>query len=312
MSPRPVLLLIFNRPDTTAQVLQAISTWDISTLYIAADGARGDRTQEAALCETTRNLALELSSHHQVVTLFREENLGCGRAVAEAISWFFSNEEAGIILEDDCVPNSDFYNFCDQLLDHHADDEKVMMISGNNFLWERQISPNTYIFSRYNHIWGWATWRRAWKHFEWEMSEWPTLRETSWLFDVCHGQRDSERYWRRTFDSVFSQQIDTWDYKWTYSVWRQQALSVTPPSNLVDNIGFFTDATHTLARPEWLDRLRTEPLSFPLNPANDIVADLEAERFTDINIFNVHPPLHRRARTLVGRALRKLHLISTP
>lgn len=297
---RPVLLIVFNRPDTTQQVVNAIANWDISTLYVAADGPRSDRDEEP-LCAQTRAVATSLAQKFKVRTLFRDKNLGCGFAVAEAITWFFEHEEAGIILEDDCVPNSDFYRFCDELLDRHADDDQVMTISGNNFLWKRKMEPDSYLFIRHPHIWGWATWRRAWRHFDWEMAEWPDLRSTRWLRDVCHGSRPAKRYWRSRFDEVHQGAVDTWDYKWVYSSWRRGGLSITPPSNLVENLGFSPDATHTTTRPSWIDRLAIAPVKFPVRRHAVIKSDLDAERFTDLQIFGAVGLFKRVKRGIARR-----------
>lgn len=291
----PILLVIFNRPELVRQVLEALSGWDIPTLYIAADGPRPDRPDDFERCREARDVAISMSRKWQSRVLFHGQNLGSGRAVASAIDWFFQHEESGIILEDDCVPNYTFGQFCSELLDRFQDDSQIMMISGNNLLEGRSFRDQSYSFIRHPHTWGWATWRRAWVCFDYEMRQWPMLRTSSWLLGVCRGDRKAELYWRRTFDLAAAQRSDIWDYQWTFCVWLYGGLSVMPRINLVHNIGFGSNATHTAAAPSWYSKVVTGPIEFPLTHPLAVQADLHAERFTDLEIFQVQESafLHR-------------------
>lgn len=303
--PVSVLLIVFNRPETTEKVLQAIRDWDISRLYIAADGPRPDRPEDADLCRRTRGLALELGDRYPTRTLFRNQNLGCGQGVADAITWFFEHEERGIILEDDCVPQADFARYCETLLDRYAFDDQVMMASGNNFLRGLDLPLNSYTFSSHPQIWGWATWRRAWVHFDYEMTDWPRLRQSKWLRRVCDGHRFTERYWKRIFDAVSRGEIDSWAYRWVYSVWNAKGISVMPPINLVDNVGFGPSASHTPEIPTWYERIPRGSLEFPLQRPVVVASNPRVDRLVETQIFQTRLPSQRRLmRSFRHRILR--------
>jgi len=239
-----VLFMVFNRPDTTTQVFEAIRRARPLRLYVAADGPREDRAGEDIRVESVRKIATAVDWPCDVKTLFRKDNLGCKQAVSGAITWFFEHEEEGVILEDDCLPHPDFFNFCETMLDFYRDDERVDVISGNNFQNGRKRGAGAYYFSKYNHCWGWATWRRAWCHYQGELPFWPEWKDSDDWKTVCPD--NVERcYWERIFDQVYAGAIDTWDYQWTACVWKHRGLTATPNVNLVTNIGFGVDATHT-------------------------------------------------------------------
>lgn len=298
----PVLLLLYARPKETQVLLDAIRDWDISNLYIAADGPRHGCPDDVERCREVRSLALANSRNHNIRTLFRDENLGPSRGVVSSIDWFFENEEAGIILEDDCIPSASFFPFCEELLEKYRDEPRVMMISGNNFLYEREMPTNNYVFTRYPHIWGWATWRRAWNLNDFDMTDWPEVRESPWLLDNCRGARDAEKYWRWIFDRSTRNGCETWDYPWVLSIWRHGGLSVTPARNLVTNIGFGPAATNTRHRPRFLNRVKYGPISLPLNHPHDIRVDEAADRWTEIEIFKTRSLLYRCGRSIARAA----------
>lgn len=239
-----VLFMVFNRPDTTTQVFEAIRRARPPRLYVAADGPRAARVGEAARVESVRKIATAVDWPCEVKTLFRDHNLGCKLAVSGAITWFFEHEAEGVILEDDCLPHPDFFNFCEAMLDYFRDDERVDVITGNNFQNGQQRGAGTYYFSKYNHCWGWATWRRAWRHYQGDLPFWPEWRQSDDWKAVCPDNVE-RRYWERIFDQVYAGAIDTWDYPWTACVWKHGGLTATPNVNLVTNIGFGVDATHT-------------------------------------------------------------------
>lgn len=239
-----VLFLVFNRPDTTTKVFQMIRQAKPPRLYVAADGARNSKEGEEGEIAKVREIATNVDWPCEVKTLFRDKNLGCKKAISEAITWFFENEEQGIILEDDCLPHLDFFHFCENLLDYYAEDEKVICITGDNFQNNQRRGDASYYFSKYNHLWGWATWRRAWQYYKGDISFWPEWSKSDkWQ---NHTPDKVERnYWERTFERVRAAEIDTWCYSWTCSVWYKNGLTATPNVNLVSNIGFGPDATHT-------------------------------------------------------------------
>ena len=239
-----VLFLVFNRPDTTSQVFDAIRRARPTRLYVAADGPRSGRADEVALVDRVRKIATEVDWPCDVKTLFRDQNLGCKRAVSNAITWFFENEEQGIILEDDCLPNLDFFNFCESMLEYYRHDERVHVITGNNFQNGQHRGTGTYYFSKYNHCWGWASWRRTWCHYDGNLSFWPSWKISNEWRANCPDNVE-RRYWEKIFDQVYAGNIDSWAYPWTASIWKHGGLTITPSVNLVTNIGFSLEATHT-------------------------------------------------------------------
>jgi len=209
-------------------VFEAIRQAQPARLYIAADGPREGRAGETDLCEQTRKVALEVDWPCQVTTLLRNENLGCKKAVSSAIDWFFEHEPEGIILEDDCLPARDFFRFCDELLEKYRDDPRVGSITGDNFISATWRPDESYYFSRFSHIWGWATWRRAWANYDVTMADWPNLGSRFIKTEVFAGNNQAAAYWSGVFDKVHKGEIDTWDYQWVFACFKNNWLSCIP------------------------------------------------------------------------------------
>lgn len=284
-----VLFLIFNRPDTTRLVFEAIRAAKPPRLYIAADGPRANRPNERLRCAEVRRIATAVDWPCEVKTLFREENLGCKLGVSGGINWYFENEEEGIILEDDVLPLPGFFEYCDELLLRYRDDIRVGVISGCNLISQRFNTSHSYFFSRYNHVWGWASWRRAWLHYDVRMSDWPTWRDEKGLRSISDGSKLFESYWRETFDRAFLDQIDTWDYQWTFSCWKSGMLAVLPANNQTHNLGFGPDATHTTAdTPDYVRASIPKPLIFPLHHPSEIMRNARADYLIGKFIFGIN------------------------
>ena len=272
-----VLFLVFNRPDVTARVFEAIRQAKPPRLYVAADGPREGRSGEAERVARVRAIAIAVDWPCEVKTLFRDINLGCKYAVTTAITWFFEQEEQGIILEDDCMPHPDFFPFCETLLRRYRDDDRVSVITGDNFQDGQWRGESSYYFSRYNHVWGWASWRRAWNHYNGELSFWPEWKQSAdWMTQLP--VRIERKYWEKIFDRMYAKQIDAWDYPWTASVWFHGGLTATPNVNLVSNIGFGPDSTHT-ANPNDVNANRpSAPLGQLIHPP-EIRRDIDADSY---------------------------------
>jgi hypothetical protein len=281
----PVLFLVFNRPNTTAKVFEQIRLAKPSKLYIAADGPRVSVPSDIEKCRQVRDIASNVDWPCEVKTLFREQNLGCKKAVSSAITWFFENEEEGIILEDDTLPHPTFFRFCDELLDKYRDDRRVMMISGDNFQFGQKRTSYSYYFSRYNHIWGWASWRRAWKYYDVDMKLWPEVRDSSWLNDVFEYPRDA-KYWEDVLQRVYLASVDTWDAQWTFACWLHSGLTILPNASLVSNIGFNVEATHTKYKDNPISNIPVEAMKFPIAHPDIILRDAWADDFTQKIVFN--------------------------
>jgi hypothetical protein len=261
----PVLFLIFNRPYTTSVVFKKIREAKPSRLYIASDGPREDNQNDKIKIAETRKVIDEIDWPCEIKTLFRKKNLGCKKAVSSAIDWFFENEEQGIILEDDCVPNLDFFIFCETLLDRYANNKKISVISGNNFQNGKWRGSTSYYFSKYPHIWGWATWRRAWSEYQADIPFWPAWKNSKEWLKITH-DKNERNYWNNIFKKVHSGKIDSWAYPWMASIWYKHGLTATPNVNLVSNIGFGEDSTHTKQKDSLESNIPTKPLGKITHP----------------------------------------------
>ena len=298
----PVLVLAFNRPDTTRRVLESLRAARPGEVFFAVDGPRAQRDAERKRVMEVRRLADAIDWDCRIHTLFREENLGCKLAVSQAITWFFSEVESGIILEDDCIAHPSFFRFAAELLARYEGDERISMISGDNFQGRRPRSEYSYYFSRYTHIWGWATWRRAWRLYDHQMKRWPELREAGWLSKML-GNRAAVDYWRRIFDETYGEKNSSWAYRWTFSAWTHGALTILPNVNLVSNIGFGATATHTLIRYRSGAALPVRPMEFPLKHPPACVRDEDADAHTQLTVYT-RSPWWRRFAGKVYRRLR--------
>jgi hypothetical protein len=245
----PVLFIVYRRPDLTARVFEAIAAARPRRLFVAADGPR--HPGEADACDAARRAASAVTWPCELLTDFAAANLGCQGRVRTALDWFFSHCESGIILEDDCLPAPDFFRFCDALLHRYRDDDRVVHISGETYRRAR-IPDHSYYFSKYALIWGWATWRRAWRAFDLEMRTWPDVRRDSRSL-ALYDSEDERAYWDGTFQQMHEGQLSTWDYAWMYACWTQ-GLSIHPAVNLVRNIGTPDGATHMTGANPFLGR----------------------------------------------------------
>lgn len=273
--------MIFNRPEATRRVFARLARARPPRLLVVADGPRAGVAGEAAKCADARAVIEAVDWDCEVLTNFAEHNLGCKRRISSGLNWVFETVEEAIVLEDDCLPDDSFFPFCEELLARYRTDERVTMISGDNFQFNRRRTPYSYYFTRYVHIWGWASWRRAWRHYDVEMKLWPELRETNWLRETL-GHEEAARYWQEIFELVYANQINTWDYQWAFACWAQNGLSIVPESNLVANIGFSDAATHTQAGNvlNKLENLPTVEMPFPLAHPPYVMRHGEADRFT--------------------------------
>ena len=301
----PVLFCVFNRPELTARVFEAIRELKPKHLLIASDGPRADREGEAIKVAETRKIVSKIDWPCEVKTRYQSENLGCKRAMSSAISWAFEHTEQLIILEDDCLPHLSFFRYCESLLDRYRDNPEVMMISGNNFQNSRR-SDASYYFSRWTHIWGWATWKSAWQHFDVDISTWPDVKRTAKLRSIFKDPLQYA-YWSRTLDLQHAGKINTWDFPWAYCVWSNGGLSILPEKNLVTNIGFGSDATHTTDPESKLSEIPAVDVGLLFHPL-DIKINEEADRYTWNSIFlsgvtgsSVPAPFWKRKLSLFRR-----------
>lgn len=295
----PVALFVFNRPETSRQVFDAVRAARPSHLLIVADGPRRGREGEEQLCRAARAVVEAVDWDCRVQTNYAEENLGCMRRVSSGLDWVFSEVEEAIILEDDCLPHPSFFPFCVELLERYRNEPRIAQISGDNFQFGRETSPYSYYFSRYNHIWGWASWRRAWEMHDNAMTDWPLFRDNKLLEGRLSGKREVA-YWTDVFNRVYTGEIDTWDCRWTFSCWKNNLLTVLPSKNLVSNIGFGPGATHTPV-PNRYAAMKTLEMEFPLCHPPDILADAVADDYSGVTMFQ-KPLLLRRILNRIRKA----------
>lgn len=293
----PVLLIGFNRPAQTERMIDTLIAVGAKNVYVAIDGPRDGNKQDQLLCTEVQRLVNSAKWPGTIEKRYRAVNLGCRRGVSEAISWFFDHVAEGIILEDDCLPDDTFFEYCRQLLETYRENPRIGMISGSTFFPGRTGAPFSYSFSRYPHIWGWATWRRAWRKYDSDLEHWDVPGALETLERVSGGSKQFVAFWRKLIDHVKKGQIDTWDYIWSYSFWRAGFLSVSPGTNMITNIGFHEQATHTRSKPIGKSfRPKSLPLSFPLKHPKSIEPDFFLEKLTRELAMGVRG---KRLRTLL-------------
>lgn len=274
----PILLLIFNRPAQTLQILERIRQQRPAQLFIAADGPRPDKTGEDLLCRQTREAVLQaIDWPCEVHSLFREYNLGCAVAVSSAIDWFFSEVNEGIILEDDCLPDPSFFPFCCQLLERYRNNPAIMHIGGTNYQAGVKRGHASYYYSRYAHIWGWATWRRAWQYYDLTLLRYKNVPTN-----------DLPTQFTKSLNTFFERKMDTWDTQWFLTVLFNKGLAITPNINLVRNIGYGKGATHTKSEPRWFSTMVYGSIPEIVHPET-IALDHAADEYSKATVFRFNP-----------------------
>jgi len=272
----PILFLVFNRPDTTIKIFNAIRNVKPQKLFIACDGPRYKNKSDVENVQKVRNYINDgIDWQCEVHTLFRDKNLGCKIAVSSAINWFFEKNEMGIVLEDDCVPHPSFFNYCEEMLIKYKDEKQVMQISGFNAL--KYVSlKESYYFAKFGPIWGWATWRRAWQKYDLRMKDWEIIKKEKLYKQYCDSKM--EEIWRvNTYDKTFKGEINTWDYQWSFAKLINNGLSIIPVNNLIKNIGFGENATHT-KKITYLNYRTDLGINFPLIHPNSIIRNKELDK----------------------------------
>jgi len=297
----PVAFVIFNRPDTTEQVFAEIRKVRPATLLVVADGPRGDRPDDIKQCAAARAIIEGVDWDCEVLKNYSDVNLGCGIRPATGFDWVFSMVEEAIILEDDCLPHPTFFPYCQELLGKYRDDRRIMSVSGDNFQYGRRRTKDSYYFSRYAQTCGWATWRRVWQYYDFDMKLWPEVRDGEWLFDifasiqtVSHsGQRqirvmggaDIVQYWQRMFEAAYTKKIDAWDFQFAFTSFLQSGLHILPNVNLISNIGYGPSGTHTKNANSFLANLSRVAMDFPIRHPAFIIRDRWADAFLQANNF---------------------------
>lgn len=287
----PVAFIIFKRPHTTERVFEAIRQAKPPKLFVIADGPRADYDGEAEKCEATRAIIERVDWDCEVLKNYSDINLGCAKRLPSGLDWVFNQVEEAIVLEDDCLPHPTFFPFCQELLERYRDDERIGTIIGQNLQFGRKRTEYSYYFSIYNRCWGWATWRRAWQYFDFDMKLWPEIKERQFLNDILIGDHKAVRYWNQLFQDTYDRHISTvWDYQWTFTCWLRSQLSIVPNVNLISNIGFGNDATHSKStKGSFVKKFADMPLeaiNFPLKHPPFMIRDLKSDHFMQRTFFD--------------------------
>jgi len=242
----PVVLIIFNRPDLLKKTFEKVRQYQPKELFIIADGPRKDHPGEAEKCIETRNVVSNIDWECKVYQNYSADNMTSAKRVRTGLSWVFKKVDRAIILEDDCVANSDFFDYCSTLLELYKNEEKVWTITGDNFQSGRKRGSASYYFSKYFHCWGWATWARCWNiAIDENLSFWPSLKSSK-DWEMIHPNKDERKYWGDIYEDIYNGKVDYWDYWFQASVTNNYGLTATPNVNLVTNEGFGPDATNTI------------------------------------------------------------------
>lgn len=303
----PLLFMVFNRPDTTRVVFEEIKKLKPAFLYISADGPRDHVPTDAQKCKEVREIVTAIDWPCQVKTLFREKNMGCKLAPSSAITWFFEQVPEGIILEDDCVPDPTFFTFCALMLEKYRDTPQVLQIAGNNFQQNnpRYTQDGSYYFSVLPYLWGWASWRRAWKLYDIDIKEWPKAKEQKTLLSVL--KPAVYEYWANLWDVYYGGVQNSWDRPWAFVFMLNRGLSINPGVNLISNIGFGAEATHTKNPESELSKMPVKSMVFPLIHPKEIKPNANADAFTFKHQFGIDATFKQHLTGIIRRNLPGLY-----
>ena len=298
----PVAMIVFNRPQTTRVVFDAISKIRPAKFLVIADGPRASHSGEEERCAQVREIVRAVDWPCELLTNFADSNLGCQERVISGLDWVFSLVEEAIILEDDCLPDLSFFPFCRELLERYRGDSRISYISGANLVQDYTKIDDSYFFSQIGGIWGWATWRSEWHRYDRHLRDWPELRNENKLAEVFDQPR-AAAYWTRIFNLMHENKgPNTWDYQWLYTGLKNNSLTVVPSVNLIHNIGFGEDATHTTEQdPRFI--LPATPMRFPLRHPSSFIPSrsLDRRRVQDM----ISAPLFQRMFTRIRRDARR-------
>lgn len=291
----PVAYLVFNRPRHTATTFEAIRAYRPERLLVVADGPRKGRPGDEADCHEVRRIVSDVDWPCEVEHDYSAVNLGCGRRVSSGLDWVFSRVDRAIVVEDDCLASPAFFSFCERMLQHYAGNEAVWVVNGNSYQPHVRRGDGSYYFSKYPDTWGWATWRRAWANFRYDLPFLEAWRNSPlWRRRFPVGSEG--RYFERLFRESAAGRIDTWDYQWTACVIHGGGLCATPNANLVRNIGFDEAGTHT-------DAAAADRLAYEITDAGAFAhpSSIRADAAADDH-YRRHFGFHRSlARALLDR-----------
>ena len=297
----PIVFFVFNRPELTRRVLARIGEVKPKQMFIICDGPREFSRDLDKVDAVKRIIAEGIKWPCDIQYQYSSINLGCRERIVTGLDWVFSAVESAIILEDDCLPDKSFFGFAEEMLERFRDDPRVFHIGGNNFVKKSFASKESYAFSRYGHIWGWATWRRAWRLYESNLESWKNPETRTVIMNkLCLS--DERGYWGSIFERCADEPSmqTTWDYQWTYTCWKHQAFSIYPSTHLVENIGQGIEATHTIDFNALFAR-RSETISFPLLHPVEVSENTLLDREVFRAVFMSERRLYQKVLGWLGR-----------
>ena len=282
MFDKAVLMLTYNRADLFKKSLSSVLSVMPKRIYIFNDGPKSN-PEDIVKVYKVRKLIQNIKAKSIIIKNFNKYNLGCKKSNLKAIDWFFSKEKEGIVVEDDCIASREFFSFTSEMLNKYKDNNRIFCISGSNFQKEK-LSNESYYFSKYNHCWGWATWRDRWKFNDDKISFWPKFKKSK-EWDKLHKNKIEKKYWNKIFKNVYNGKMDSWAYPWTLSVWKQKGLTITPNVNLVKNIGIGKQSTHSLFVQKPLKYLNKKKFSYKMIHPKKIIINDRADFYVFKNHF---------------------------
>jgi hypothetical protein len=240
---KPVLFMVFNRPDKTAKVFEQIRKAKPSKLYLSCDAPRRDHPEDSEKVEQVKRIISNVDWECDVKSLIHTTNQGCNHAGRQAFQWVFEHEDEMIELEDDTVPTQGFFWFCQEMLDRYRDDDRIGYITANN-IGDIRSGNATYFFSHYGGSWGFATWKRAWKKWDFYMKDFPEVAASK-SFRKHFDSWFEYNFWKKAFSEVFEGKGNTYDYQTVYMIFKHDLYNIYPNDNLVTNIGWDDQASNT-------------------------------------------------------------------
>ena len=273
----PVVIIVYNRPNITKKVFNVVRLAKPKELFVIADGPK-ESSEDIERCKKTREIFDNISWSCDLYKNYSDYNMGGPERIPSGLNWVFKNVQQAIILEHDCVPAISFFRFCDDLLDYYKIDNRIGMISGNNFQ-KYQVNNYSYYFSIFTHCWGWATWKRAWDFFDINISQWKELKYRNFLnYYFC--KTTYNNFWYQIFERQFKNIKRHWDFAWTFNCWSQNMLTILPNKNLITNIGFGSKATNTKDKNSPFANMKSYELNFPLRHPPYCYPDYQADMYT--------------------------------
>jgi hypothetical protein len=275
----PILFLTYKRYKTAIRVFESIRKIKPKKLYFASNAPRDHK--EIFEVEKVRGIIKKIDWQCELIKIFHTKHMEVKHSIPTSINFFFSKEKYGIILEDDCLPLKSFFLFCEKMLINYENNTSINSICGSRFV-KNKGKSETYL-SKYNHAWGWATWKSRWKNFDAHIKFWPKYKKTKFFLNY-NPDRDEFDYWTKVFNKTYKKKINTWDYAWTACSWYHNQLSVIPPTALVQNIGFGRDATWTVAKDKLIIKSREKKLNLSIKKKN-IIRNIANDRYVFQNHF---------------------------